>query len=280
MKRTTDFSNYHFRCHSIGKIMVGTSKVGLTAKQKETLANYEAKIESGKGLTAKQEETRKDLIAKRDAPPTLSATTKTFLKSLHKQEVFNRRKEIISKYLDKGVQVEEQAITLYSQVCNQFFVKNTERFTNEYLTGEPDNVQGIVRDIKSSWDLDTFPMYEDKIPNTDYYWQLQAYMALTGLNEAELVYCLIDTPIQLIEDEKRRISWKNGMMELPEDMEEEIERNMTYDDIPPELKIKVFKLQRNDKAIKEMYEQIKLCREYLNSLSEGIADRVKLTEAA
>ena len=143
MDRRTDFTDYRFRCSSIGKLMT----------------NSRSKTE------------------------TLSTTTQTYLKQLHTEEAFNRRYEIKTKYLDKGIMVEEESITLYSKVKKEVFFKNQERFNNEFLTGEPDNIDGKIRDIKSSWSFETFPLHEETIPNKDYYYQLQGYMALTGLEE-------------------------------------------------------------------------------------------------
>ena len=232
--RRTNFDDYLFRCSSLGKLMTNS----------------------------------------RSKSDPISQTTKTYLKQLHKEVLFNRRKEITGKYLDKGIQVEEQSITLYSDVTNKLFIKNKERFNNKFLTGEPDNKEGKIRDIKSSWSFDTFPLYEDKIPNKDYYWQLMGYMALTGIHEAELVYCLVDTPLVLIEDEKRRVSWKLGMLELPEDLELEIESNMMYNDIPKSLRVKVFEVAYKQEEADKLYERIELCRKYLNNLSVSVAEKI------
>tara|TARA_B110000902_G_C14124734_1_gene519603 strand:+ start:229 stop:942 length:714 start_codon:yes stop_codon:yes gene_type:complete len=234
--RRLNFDDYLFRCSSIGKLMTNS----------------------------------------RSKSDPLSQTAKTYLKDLHKEEIFNRRNEIQSKYLDKGIQVEEKSISLYSEVMDELFIKNKERFNNDFITGEPDNKQNLVRDIKSSWNFATFPIYETEIPNKIYYWQLMGYMALTGLKSAELVYCLVDTPELLIEDEKRRMSWKLGMLELPESLEKELEENMTYSDIPKELRIKVFELDYDEEAVTKLYERIKICREFLNKLSEELAKNIEV----
>lgn len=251
--------------------MVGVS-IGLTDNQQKTLEGLELKIFNGKPLTDKQQITLGELLAKKNAKPTLSQTTKSYLHQLHKEELFNRRKEISSKYLDKGIQVEEQSITLYSNVSNKFFIKNKKRFSNDFITGEPDNIQGKVRDIKSSWDFSTFPLYETGIPNQDYYWQLQGYMALTLLDKAELIYCLVDTPEMIVDDEKRRTGWKLGFIELPEELEKEIEENMSYADIPNQIKVKVFPVQKDEKGLEALYAQIEICRDYLSGLSVQIIE--------
>ena len=271
--RVIDFSAFTFRCSSLGKLMTGVNYGGITEKQQETLNELREKMRTGK-ITDNQLITLGSLIEKKNARPSLSATAKNYLELLHKEEVFNRRKEIISKYLDKGIQVEEQSISLYTEVYNKLLLKNKERFTNEFITGEPDNIQDVVRDFKSSWDFSTFPLYADEVPTKDYYWQLQGYMELTGLEQAELIYCLVDTPAELIEDEKRRTSWKLGHIELPEKLEREIESNMIYQNIPKSMRVKVFTIFKNPNEIKAMYEIIKLARKYLNSLSVQLSKNI------
>lgn len=274
-----DFSNYKFRCSSLGKIMTGVNP-GLTQKQEEMYLQYDARYKGqGRSLTENQKAVYYDLGAKKYGSPKLSTTTKSYLEQLHLEEVFGRRKEIQSKYLDKGIMVEEDSLTLYTEVTGELFVKNKTRFENEYITGEPDNKQGNkIRDIKSSWELGTFPLYDSEIKNKDYIWQLMGYMILTGYTLSELIYCLVDTPLMLIEDEKRRISWKMGMLEITDELSEEIERSMTFQDIPKEMRVKVFNLEYSEVYRDALYKQIDLCREYLNSLSEKLISSNKNIE--
>lgn len=274
MTKRIDFTDYKFRCSSLGKLMTGV-RPNLTEKQSELLESLIAKQRGG-NITDKQLITLGQLIEKRDQLPTLSATTKTYLDQLHKEEVFGKREEIRSKYLDKGIQVEEQSITLYSDVTNQLFIKNKDRRLNGFITGEPDNTQGKIRDIKSSWSLATFPMHENQLTNVDYWWQLQGYMELWDLDNAELIYCLVDTPEELINDEMRRTGWKLGFTaDIPDELEKEIRNNMTFSDIPSELRVKVFPVERDRIAMRQLEEQIIRCRAYLNNLSERLGGFIK-----
>ncbi len=272
----TNFNKYLFRCSEIGKLMVGV-KPSLTAKQAELLETLQAKQRGGK-ITDKQLITLGDLLDKKLAKPTLSQSVKTHLEQIHKEVVFNKRAEIRSKYMDKGIQVEESAITLYSEITNKLFIKNKERKKNAFLTGECDNSQGKIRDIKSSWDLSTFPMHQTRITNAVYYWQLQGYMELWDLEDSELIYCLVDTPDMLIEDEKRRVSWKLGFMDLPDDLADEIVENMTFATIPPALKVKVFEVKRDRLAMRQLEAQLIRCREYLNVLSDTLGATILESE--
>ena len=69
----------------------------------------------------------------------LSKTAQTYAQEWLKQEIYGRRKEISSKYLDKGNQLEDESIQfLVNNSDYGFIVKNEEHFENDFLTGTPD----------------------------------------------------------------------------------------------------------------------------------------------
>lgn len=277
MLRVRDFSNYKFRPHAVGKLMKGLPKP-LTPNQAETLIALEDKYSNQK-ITEKQLETLVDLRKKQKAKPVLSEGAKTYLKSIFKEEVFGRKKEVQNKYLSKGIAVEEDNINMYNDVNGTFLIKNEVRYENEFFTGEMDiEEEDEIIDFKSSWDYSTFPLFEDDVPNEDYEYQLLAYMDLRpNVKSAKLVYGLVDTPGELILDEKKRIGWKLGLIDgLPEDLDEEITRNMTYADIPKEARIKKFIIYRDEKRIAQIKAMILLAREYLNSLNTTLAKHLQL----
>lgn len=203
-------------------------------------------------------------------------TREKYLRQLHREIKYARRKEFSSKYTEKGLQVEEDSITLFSRLKKTYFKKNSERLTNSYLSGEPDlftgtdirNAQTII-DTKSSWDLFTFPYPNDK-PDKAYYWQMMGYMALTGAQSATLAFCLINTPESLINDEKRKLLYKmNAGTEMNPDYIkacEELERSMVFDDIPMNDRLIETTIERCDKDISSLYTRVDQCREYLCGL--------------
>jgi len=286
MENTLDFDKYLFRCSSLGKLMVGV-KPNLTEKQTEEMHRLTDKMNDGK-ITENQTILLGQLLEKKNAKNDLSETTKNYLKELHLEMLFRRSNELRSKFLDKGIQVEEKSLTLYSSVSGKPFFKNKQRFNNEYITGEPDNVNKIVRDIKSSWDFSTFPFYETTIPNSMYEWQLLGYLELTGLKEAELVYCLVDTPFKIIDDEIRRLDWKENIMTMEGDIKKDkqqlvvelvaskiytqkgledfcqqssninIEWFGNFQEVPENLRVKIFSISRDDEKIKSLFAQIEI----------------------
>jgi len=132
---------------------------------------------------------------------TLSAGCKTYIKELVKEDLFNYRTTIDSKYLTKGIDLEDTSIDLYNEVHNTLYLKNTERLENEFITGECDiNAENKIIDIKTSWSLETFPASPEDVNNKDYEWQLRGYMMLYNKPKAELAYCMVSTPDYLLKD--------------------------------------------------------------------------------
>jgi hypothetical protein len=208
------------------------------------------------------------LVEPRSKSEVLSQTAKSYIEDLFNELEFGYRKEFSSRYTDKGLEMEDEAIQFASEQFDwEFVVKNTERFTNDYITGEPDiNTDNLLADIKCSWSLDTYPMFEADLKNKDYYWQLQGYMWLTGKTEAELVYCLMNTPLQIVEDEVRRAHWKAGLIDEDIDLRHEVQTKHNYDNIPSKLRVKRYIVERDEKAIEKIIEKVEIAREYYKML--------------
>jgi hypothetical protein len=219
-------------------------------------------------LTIRCSSLGKLLTEPRSKSEVLSQTAKSYIEDLFNELEFGYRKEFSSRYTDKGLEMEDEAIQFASEQFDwDFVVKNTERFTNDYITGEPDiNTDNLLADIKCSWSLDTYPMFEADLKNKDYYWQLQGYMWLTGKNQAELVYCLMNTPLQIVEDEVRRAHWKAGLIDEDIDLRHEVQTKHNYDNIPSKLRVKRYIVERDEKAIEKIIEKVEIAREYYKML--------------
>ena len=198
----------------------------------------------------------------------LSKTCKSYLQELAIEEMYGIKKEFSSRYTDKGIAVERNSIDLIQLVSDfGFMYKNEEHFENDFLTGTPDvNTDNILLDVKSSYDASTFPWFEEEIPNKDYYYQLQGYMALTGKRKSVLAYCLVNTPFQIVEDEVRRAHWKEHLIDESEELRADVEARHNFDHIPPEKRIKTFEVRYDKEVIKAIYERIKECRKYYETL--------------
>lgn len=206
----------------------------------------------------------------------ISETAKSHLLEVYIADKYNRRKLVTTKYMEKGLQVEEDAITLYSRHTKLFHTKNEERINNDFIIGTPDLFNGesirnaeTIIDIKSSWDIFTFHSVIGKGVKKLYYWQLMGYMALTGAKNAKLAYCLVDTPDTLLNDEKRKLHWKMGLIDdnSPDFQTacDEIDRLGKYEDIPIAERVHIIEVERDEAAIEAIYKRVMECRHWMNT---------------
>ena len=200
----------------------------------------------------------------------LSETCKTYLQEVFIREKYGRKKDVSSKYMEKGTLVEEEGMTLLSLFHNTFYKKNEANFKNDFISGTPDIfLKDKIIDIKSSWDIFTFHKAKKDETNKAYDWQLQGYMALTGAKEAELVYVLTDTPEHILDGEKRSLAYKLGLGSDNDikfkHLFENIEKNGKYGDIIIEERVFVKKVERCDQKIDKINQKVELCRIFLKS---------------
>ena len=197
----------------------------------------------------------------------LSKTTMDYVQTIRKEEIYKRREEIYSKYMDKGIQMEQEAIELAAQHMGWGLVfKNEEQFENDFMTGTPDVILADkVIDVKCPWNCFTFPLFDTE-PDKGYWWQLQGYMALTDKQNAQLIYCLMDMPDDLLENELYFAMKRNGMIDLETEQEEAVRAYHSYGDVPIKNRVKVFDIVRDDQAIKSIYERVEQCRDYYLTL--------------
>lgn len=138
----------------------------------------------------------------------LSVGAKTELEKIAKEFVYGYTDEVSSKYTDKGIQVEPDALELYNSVFFTDYKKNTERKTNDWVTGECDIFTGSkIIDLKSSWSLETFPAVSATGRDKGYEWQGRVYMWLWDVEEFEIAYCMVSTPQELIGYEREEIHY-------------------------------------------------------------------------
>lgn len=181
----------------------------------------------------------------------LSKGAKTVLDKMAKEFVYGFNEIISGKYMDKGIIVEDQSIKLYNDVFFTEYEKNTERKTNEWLTGECDIFTGSkIIDIKSSWSLATFPATSDDGKDKGYEWQLRAYMMLWNVDEAEIAYCMVNTPDELIKFEQEELHF--------------------VDHIPENLRVTVVPYQRDKDLEEKIKVKVDAARAYLVSKVEQI----------
>ncbi len=283
----TDYSKALIRCHALGNVMTnaqGKSNLDKYNDAIEELAEEEAKLaqiptgQKGR-ISAKVGKIDKIKILIDELYPikdeiVLSETCKTYLIQSYALSKYGRVREITTKQMVKGTISEDDSIQLFSLLEGKLYNKNTERISNDFISGTPDlhdtedilNSNEII-DIKSCWDLFTFLANVPDPDNGMYYWQLQGYMALTGAKIGTIAYCLVNTPDSIIEGEKYQLLKRMDVVtEEDPSYKREVKlllANRYFDDIPMDERLLTFSIDRNEEDIQRMYAKVEKCREFL-----------------
>lgn len=205
------------------------------------------------------------MVKSRSKSDPLSETTKSYLREVWVEQVFGRKKVISSPAMEKGTAVESDSMELVQQVTGKTFFKNNKELHNDYIKGTPDiiDIKGnCIKDTKSNWDLWTYSAVTEDQARKDYYFQVLGYMWLAGVTNGELLYGLVNTPEHLMYKEWQKLAWNMDEAEA-----ERITRlNHTFDDIPPEMRLKQFHFEYAQEDVDALVNQIELSREYLKGL--------------
>ena len=184
------------------------------------------------------------MTSARSKSEVLSQTAKSHIEQLAKEKFFDYRNQISSRYLDKGQQQEPDSIELVNTVRMESYTKHIGRVSNDYLTGECDIItHDTIIDVKTSWSIDTWPELPEKGYNSDYEWQMRAYMLLYDRPMAEVIYCLVTTDPDLLS------SFDDKALHQ-------------VDHIPADKRITVLKYDRDILLEAEIMERLALCSEY------------------
>jgi hypothetical protein len=124
----------------------------------------------------------------------LSQGAKTYIRQVAKQDFFGYRVELDNKYINKGKDQEQDSIDLLNAVRFTNYQKNDVRIEDDYMTGECDILaDDRVIDVKTSWNLETWPATSSEAHDNDYEWQGRAYLMLYEREIFELVFCMVTT---------------------------------------------------------------------------------------
>lgn len=175
----------------------------------------------------------------------LSVGAKTHIRSLVSQAIFGVDFEVSSVQMEKGILVESDAIALLNRVRGFDLVKNTERKSNDWITGEADLFNSPANrghDLKCSWSVATFPIAEVDCVDKLYEWQMRGYMWLWDAAEWEVNYALITTPEHLAK-------WEPASMHF-------------VDHIPEHMRLTTWTVERDPDKEEAMVEKIEAARDY------------------
>ena len=193
----------------------------------------------------------KIMTSPRSKSEVLSQTAISYIKQLAKEDFYGYKTQLDNKYINKGIQCEQNSIDLLNSVLFTSYEKNKERLSNDFLTGEADIVaENEIIDVKTSWSLDTFPALPSDINSKDYEMQLRGYMMLYNKPFASVCYCMVSTPDELY-------TWESEQIHF-------------VDEILPEKRITMLKFERDEAIEKDIEakctEAIKYYNEYFNQL--------------
>lgn len=198
---------------------------------------------------------------------------------------FGVDKYITSKHIEKGIINEDESLRMVKRVTGWEIDldKPKKRMMNKWITGEPDLYDnGYLIDVKNSWDGTTFPWFESEVTNQAYYYQLQSYMWLTGMNHSYLIYTLTSAPSHMVFKEAEKLAYNlhplpkyhgksfDEMLEIGEKL---ATQQLVFDEIPERRRIKQFRIERNENVIDEMRKRVEEARkiydEYLNQINQS-----------
>ena len=175
----------------------------------------------------------------------LSVGAKTHIRELAAQAILGVDFEVTSKEMEKGIRCEPDSIALLNRVRGLSLVKNIDRRTDEFLTGECDLFDAPRRrghDLKTSWSAKTFPIHLTDCEDKCYEWQMRGYMRLWDADEWQVDYCLVTTPDDLIGYEPQTMHF--------------------VDHIPAHHRVTSWVIQRDMAKEAAMVEKIKAARLY------------------
>ena len=179
----------------------------------------------------------------------LGTSLTSYLKRWYAEQKYGIREDIYSKYMEKGVHCEAEAIDVCAERLGLGMLeKNLVHFNDEHFQGSPDvYTDELVIDLKCNWDHITFLDAVTSPINKDYEAQLQVYMHLLGLKKAKLVYVLLDTP--------DFVNYGN---------------EVTYSHLPIEQRFFAFDLEYDKEMIEAMQEKVINARTFLNDYDARI----------
>lgn len=279
-----DFNKTLISCSALPAIMANTKEgKPLTDKQSEEFAKLTVHPNRSKSQQEKYEKylIRLENEGKIDAIGAggISKLKDIYIKEKWHKEIINVAKDYVPAVLN-GTLSESKSLDLVSELDGVTYKQHKCLMKNRYLKGILDCYLGKslkkiekVTDIKTAASMQSLlSLVKDEETKSKYYWQIMGYLAITGANEGEICHCLVSYSDRIINDEINKFLHRTKNLGFDgEYIDAQIHRikfNMTFDEIPIEQRVVRFKVQRDEDAIKNIYEKVKFCRKWLNNFDE------------
>lgn len=280
------------RCSAISSMLANSSSNPcITEIQSELLKHLEAKQTPTD--KQKQEMARLLVLKENSGKVILGDTCISYLLEEYAwktEGMVKVTKELIDvPQMQKGTIVEPQSILLLSQYDEQEYKANVledgerERIYNDYLSGEVDAYIGDaiigaknITDVKSAWDYPTFLCKTQEKVSSANDWQVKGYLDISGAPEGFIANCLVDADETTILDVKYKLLRKTPQAVTDESpiflkRWEIIERSMNFSHMPVYKRVHKKPVEpMNDFQRQQVYDRVKICREWLWKFDEAI----------
>ena len=201
----------------------------------------------------------------------LTEGIKTLCKDLYLKNEYGYQEPVFTDVLKKGLLCEQDSIALVQSVLGgEFRMKNKERKQNDFIIGSCDIAlanEDVIEDVKSSFNLKTF--FNADL-NSIYEAQGQGYLHLWDKSTYRLIYCLVPTPFEIVEESKKKLFFR---FDCNEDNPDYIEacnqidhNNNLIMKIPKEKRVKVFEFKRDENRMLKAEKRMILAQDYYKTL--------------
>lgn len=213
----------------------------------------------------------------------LTDGNKTYLRETFIGEIYSIRKEVTSKYFEKGNYMEEDAVSMINKALypDKILIKNKERKHNGFIHGECDTIapDQIVYDCKNAWDLFSFGKAD---LTWDYMWQGIGYMWLWEKKKFRLFYCLNNMPEHLLIGEEKKLFYQHNFVTYEDEEYQnlclELRAKHNYDQMPIEEKFKIWELDGNEDTIEVLKDKIQVCRKFMCKLYDEYLEQIEINK--
>ena len=279
-----DFSQFKVWCSEIYSLL--SMPKGVTRPSKQDIKKYDRLINS----PDEKDETDLEFLRKFDEKiltyndPPLSKTTISAIIRRYGWLVYNKkvaqRGDALS-FLKKGTDMEEEAAQLLSKIDREKYHLQTETIENDFLVGRCDIFcpdKDKIIDTKISWNVNAFLRARTTKVSPKHWYQVQGYMELYNVSEAEIVFLLLNTPPELIEREKIKLLNRFMIGEIDRekyelDMEN-IESAFTYSNLPIKRRYFRYKIKREPQIFENVYKKVEKSRIWMQEFEKEIGTNI------
>lgn len=264
-----DFSDYPFRCSSLGSLVGAyvnyATSPALTEKQQEEHDRLSLKPKITELQSEKLKSYQEKINKKASSQIELMPGTKTVLKEIFDEEVLGYKPFSDTKATVRGNRDEQASIDLINRVYNTNYIKNEKKLSNPWIEGTPDILSLKVGDVKTAENKKTFDYYGQKQADK-HEWQLWGYEQLKGVSNSVIIRTLPSYPDDVIAKETERLLRYATEDTDIQALQRRIYLNHNYDRIEESKRVKIFEVETYQGDPSLVWEYLEICRAYLNGM--------------